>query len=240
MIEVLIVEDDPMVAEMNRFYLEQVEGFAYGGWSSSPQEALGRLEQETFGLILLDLYMKEDNGLELLAEIRRRALPVDVIVISAASDKASIQRALQNGVVDYLIKPFEFGRFKEALEAYRERSRILRGGSTLDQAQLDALTRPSANTAGDSAVRTSALPKGCTRPTLRLVWRAVEASAEVSFSAEEIAAAAGLSRVSAGKYLAVLHELNVLEMDPEYGGIGRPVQRYRILPDGRNLIAAYL
>lgn len=238
MIRVLIVEDDPMVAEMNRFYLEQVEGFEFGSWSSSPKEALERLEQESFGLILLDLYMKEDNGLELLAEIRRRALPIDAIVISAASDKASIQRALQNGVVDYLIKPFEFGRFKDALDAYRQRSRILRGGSTLDQAQLDALTRPNAGTEGTA--RGCALPKGCTRPTLRLVWKAVEASPESAFSAEEIAAAAGLSRVSAGKYLAVLHELKILEMDPEYGGMGRPVQRYRVLPDGRSLIAAYL
>jgi len=240
MIRVLIVEDDPMVAEMNRFYLEQVEGFGCMGWASSPDEALKLLESEEIDLVLLDLYMKAESGLALLAEIRRRGRPLDVIVISAASDKSSIQQALQNGVVDYLIKPFEFARFRDALDGYRERNRILRGRSNLDQAQLDALTRPNASTLNEGGVRGATLPKGCTKPTLRLVWKAVEAAPEAAFSAEEIANAAGLSRVSAGKYLTVLHELNVLEMEAEYGGMGRPVQRYRILPDGRSLIAAYL
>lgn len=238
MIKVLIVEDDPMVAEMNRFYLEQVEGFACGGWARSPQEALERLDQEPFGLILLDLYMKEDNGLELLTEIRQRDLPVDVIVISAASDKSSIQRALQNGVVDYLIKPFEFGRFKDALGAYRERNRLLRSRSSLDQAELDALTRR----ASDAPARLTGapLPKGFTKQTLRAVWQAIESAPGDSFSGEEIAAATGISRVSAGKYLAGLADMNVLEMDQIYGTIGRPVQRYRVLPNGRMLIEAYL
>lgn len=240
MIRVLIVEDDPMVAEMNRFYLEQVEGFVCVGRAASQDEALTLLEAEEIDLVLLDLYMKAENGLALLAAIRRRGLSLDVIVISAASDKSSIQQALQNGVVDYLIKPFEFARFRDALDGYRERSRILHGRSNLDQAQLDALTRPAANALNESGTRGAALPKGCTKPTLRLVWKAVEAAPEDAFSAEEIANAAGLSRVSAGKYLTVLHELNVLEMEAEYGGMGRPVQRYRIRPAGRSLIAAYL
>ncbi|MDO3410024.1 response regulator [Saccharibacillus sp. CPCC 101409] len=235
MIRVLIVEDDPMVAEMNRFYLERVEGFEFGGWAESPEEALKKLEEESFGLILLDLYMKEENGLELLAEIRRRSLPIDAIVISAASDKGSIQRALQNGVVDYLIKPFEFGRFKGALGAYRERHLLLRERSNLGQAELDALTRRTAEPA-----RGEPLPKGFTKQTLRAVWNAIESLPGDSFSSEEIAAATGVSRVSAGKYLAGLTEMNVLEMDQMYGTIGRPVQRYRVLPGGRTIIAAYV
>lgn len=239
MIRVLIVEDDPMVAEMNRFYLEQVEGFVCIGWAASQDEALMLLEGEEIDLVLLDLYMKAESGLALLAELRRRGHPLDVIVISAASDKNSIQQALQNGVVDYLIKPFEFARFRDALDGYRQRSRILQGRSNLDQAQLDALTRPNPHVLNEGS-RGATLPKGCTKPTLRLVWRAVEATSTAAFSAEEIANVAGLSRVSAGKYLTVLHELNVLEMEAEYGGMGRPVQRYRILPDGRSLIAAYL
>ncbi|OWA35999.1 two-component system response regulator DcuR [Saccharibacillus sp. O16] len=238
MIRVLIVEDDPMVAEMNRFYLEQIEGFVCGGWARSPQEALKRLTQDSFGLILLDLYMKEDNGLELLAEIRQRDLPIDVIVISAASDRGSIQRALQNGVVDYLIKPFEFGRFKDALGAYRERNRLLRDRSSLDQAELDALTRRSS----DAPTRLAAapLPKGFTKQTLRTVWQAIESAPGDSFSSEEIAAATGISRVSAGKYLTGLVDMNVLEMDQIYGTIGRPVQRYRVLPNGRRRMEGYL
>ncbi|MEJ8305585.1 response regulator [Saccharibacillus sacchari] len=235
MINVLIVEDDPMVAEMNRFYLEKVDGFRFGAWAPSPEEALKLLDREPFGLVLLDLYMKQENGLELLAEMRQREWPVDVIVISAASDKGSIQRALQNGVVDYLIKPFEFGRFRDALVAYRERHLLLRDRSSLDQAELDALTRRTAET--PSAAQ---LPKGFTRQTLRAIWQAIEASTGESFSSEEISASTGISRVSVGKYLSGLAEMNVLEMDQTYGTIGRPVQRYRVVAGGRSLIAAYL
>lgn len=235
MIQVLIVEDDPMVLEMNKFYLQQVEGFHFAGSAASQDEALVLLEAEAYDLILLDIYMKESNGLELLSEIRRRNIPVDVIVISAARDKESIQNALQNGAVDYLIKPFEFSRFKGALNGYKEQNLLFRGQERLNQSELDKLSRFK-----QERVAAPPLAKGFTRQTLQTVWKAIEACVEGLFSAEDISALSGISRVSVGKYLVGLTEMEVLEMELIYGSVGRPVQKYRIAPNGRTRIASYL
>lgn len=169
MIKVLIVEDDPMVSEMNKFYLQQVEGFRADGWASSAEEVLGMLEKQAYDLILLDIYMKESNGLELLSEIRRRGVKIDVIVISAASDKESIQEALQNGAVDYLIKPFEFSRLRAALNGYREQNKLFRSQERLNQSELDRLSRFK-----QERTTSHELAKGFTRQTLQTIWRAVE------------------------------------------------------------------
>ncbi|AKG34468.1 response regulator [Paenibacillus durus] len=235
MINVLIVEDDPMVAEMNKFYLESVEGFCAQGWARTAGEALQMLERRTSDLILLDIYMKEMNGLELLSEIRSRGMRVDVIVISAASDKESIQKALHNGAVDYLIKPFEFARFRVALAAYREQNRLFKRQDRLNQEELDRLSRFKR----EQGARAE-LPKGFTKPTLHMVWKAIENCSAHPFTIEEIASLTGISRVTVGKYLAGLAEMGVLEMDMIYGTVGRPVQNYNMLPKGKALISPYL
>jgi len=235
MINVLIVEDDPMVAEMNKFYLEQVEGFRWMGWARSADEALALMKEQSFELVLLDIYMKETNGLELLSTIRRDGLRADVIVISAASDKESIRHALQNGAVDYLIKPFEFGRFRAALSAYREQHTIFRRQDSLDQSELDKLTGFRKD-----MVSAQELSKGFTRHTLQAVWKAVETRKTDSFSTEEIAAVSGISRVSIGKYLAELAEMGALVSEVNYGTVGRPVQKYRVSPHGSSVISKFI
>ena len=127
MINVLIVDDDPMVAELNRRYLEQVDGFRWQGSVSTIQAAKQMLLEgdAPIDLVLLDIYMQKDNGLDLLPVIRQMPNNVDVIMISSASDMPAIKKALRYGVVDYLIKPFQFTRFQEALSAYREEHELL-------------------------------------------------------------------------------------------------------------------
>ncbi|MFB0975973.1 MAG: response regulator, partial [Tolumonas sp.] len=105
MINVLIVDDDPMVAELNRRYLEQVEGFCWQGSVSTIQAAKQKLQvnDPPIDLVLLDIYMQKDNGLELLPVIRQMQNNIDVIRISSASAMPAIKQALRYGVVDYLI-----------------------------------------------------------------------------------------------------------------------------------------
>ncbi|MFD1887359.1 response regulator [Paenibacillus wenxiniae] len=236
MINVLIVEDDPMVAEMNKFYLSQVDGFHCVGWAGSTVQALERLQQTNHGidLVMLDIYMKEHNGLELLADIRHANIEVDVMIISAASDKTSIRYALQNGAVDYLIKPFEFERFRAALAAYRERHSLLYNSNHFAQAQLDLLTQPT------HASEKTDLGKGLTRVTLKLIWETINVHPGSVFSSEEIAGQTGLSRVSVGKYLTAMQELGILELETTYGMIGRPVKRYRTTSGADAIIGKYI
>lgn len=235
MIKVLIVEDDPMVAEFNKRYLEQVGGFVLKKIVHSVNDALKLLEQEEIDLILLDIFMPGKNGLELLSQIRERDKGVDVIVISAASDIASIKKALQFGAVDYLIKPFEFERFYEALSAYRGRASIMRDQERLSQAELDKQIFRK-----DSSEKPGDLPKGLNRDTLKSVWENIQEMNEASFTTEEIAQRVGISRVSMRKYLNFLNHLGVLKTETLYGAVGRPVYQHRYLPSMNKLMKTYL
>ena len=121
MINVLVVDDDAMVAELNRCYVGQIAGFTCCGTASTLQQAKEMVlnSQLPIDLILLDVYMQQDNGLDLLPELRNARRPVDVIVISSAADANTIKKSLNYGVVDYLIKPFQFSRFEEALTGWQ-------------------------------------------------------------------------------------------------------------------------
>jgi CitB family two-component system response regulator MalR len=169
MIKVLIVEDDPMVAEFNKRYLEQVGGFALEAIVSSVDDAFNLLEQKEIDLILLDIFMPGQSGLELLPRIRKTEKGADVIIVSAASDSYSIKKALQYGAVDYLIKPFEFERFHKALVTYRERASLMREREKLSQTDLDQQIFHK-----DPISKPDELPKGLTRDTLKLVWDKIQ------------------------------------------------------------------
>lgn len=123
MINVLVVDDDAMVAELNRCYVAQLPGFACCAVASTLQQAKDLVlnSELAVDLILLDVYMQQDNGLDLLPALREAKRPVDVIVISSAADAATIKQSLHYGVVDYLIKPFQFSRFEEALTGWKQK-----------------------------------------------------------------------------------------------------------------------
>ena len=84
--------------------------------------------------------MQQENGLDLLPGLRELGEKTDVIIISSASDVNTVQKALHYGVVDYLIKPFQFSRFKEALSHYRQQSQLL-AQREFSQADVDSLLR---------------------------------------------------------------------------------------------------
>jgi CitB family two-component system response regulator MalR len=224
MIRVLLVEDDPMVAELNRMYLSRVPGFETVASARSASEALELLQSHTVDLLLLDIFMPGQSGIELMEGIRRRALDVDVIFVTAARDVATIDRALKLGAVDYLIKPFEFERLKQALDRYGETRRMIRDGQTLDQAELDRrLARRT-----PEGRKAEGLPKGLDRNTLDKVLQAISAWPETTpwFTSEEVGQQVGISRVSVRKYFEFLCTLKVLRMEPGYGTGGRPVHRF--------------
>ncbi|OKP92195.1 response regulator [Paenibacillus sp. P32E] len=236
-IQVLIVEDDPMVAKFNRHYLEQIQGFEFAGWAASGDEAVQMLEELAVDLILLDFHMPRTSGLQLLSALREQGSMVDIIVISAASDNSSIRKALQLGAVDYLIKPFEFSRFQAALSAYREDYALMKHKENLSQEQLDKLLRHSLGTEED---KSGTLPKGLTEGTLESIWSIIHKLEQPVFSTEDITAAAPISRISVRKYLAFLTETGVLEMEISYGAVGRPVYMYTVAAEGQGIIAKYI
>ncbi|MDQ0861878.1 response regulator [Bacillus sp. V2I10] len=235
MTRVMIVEDDPMVAEFNKRYLEQVGGFILAAVCSTVDQAMEELEKNEVELMLLDIFMPGKNGLDLLSYIREKKKEIDVIVISAASDMERVQKALRLGAVDYLIKPFEYERFNNALSAYQEKAAFIQKQHTLNQKDLDQqLLRKEEKHLPEE------LPKGLTQETLKIIWNAILQLKTGTFSIEDVVIHVGISRVSVRKYLKFLIDIGVLDVKVSYGTIGRPVYQHELNHFKRHVISQYL
>jgi response regulator of citrate/malate metabolism len=222
-IRTLIVDDDFRVAELHREYLERVRGFSLAGLAHSGGEALEKVNLLRPDLMLLDLYLPDLSGLEVLQRLRDGdQLDVDVIMITAARDVDSLRSAMRGGVVHYLIKPFRFAAFEEKLTSFAAaRERIDRLGQA-DQGDVDRIF---------GALRTARnepLPKGLSDTTLDLIQQALRGST-YGLAATAVADVAGVSRVTARRYLDHLCRLGKAELTLRYGGPGRPEHRYRLL-----------
>nr|WP_263323506.1 response regulator [Neobacillus sp. Marseille-Q6967] len=238
MIKVLIVEDDPMVAEFNKRYLREVEGYRLSGLVHNVKDAKEFLKNQPVDLILLDVYMPGATGLELLSFIREQNIPADVILITAAVEKEKIQTALRFGAVDYLIKPFEFERFHQALMQYKEKYHFFSKNQTLRQEELDVRILSTEQKQGGGEVLND-LPKGLTSSTLQVIMNVIKSKGTGQFSTDDIAETTYISRVSVRKYLKFLTNLGVLEESLTYG-IGRPVYLYTLKTDKLNLVNRFL
>jgi response regulator of citrate/malate metabolism len=215
--DVLVVDDDFMVAEIHRRFVDRVDGFRAVGVSRTGAEALSAARELRPHLILLDVYLPDMTGLEVLQQLRSEGEGVGVIMITAARELDTVSGALDGGAADYLIKPFEFPQLKAKLEAFAARADALESGRGVDQTLIDSLF-------GTPTSPAQALPKGLGAETGRLVLDAVRDAGEVS--AAECADLVGISRVSARRYLEHYLSAGALELRLQYG-LGRPERRYR-------------
>lgn len=219
MIRVLVVEDDFRVAQVNRSFVEQVPGFQVVGVASTAAKAEEMLGADRPDLMMLDLYLPDGSGLDLLKRLRAACDGVDVIVVTAAKEAATVQAALRSGAVDYLLKPYRKERFTEALTRYLESRGQMAALQEMEQEQVDRLLgRAGARQAG-------ALPKGIDHLTLERVMAGLQAAAE-PLTAEELGRRTGLSRTTARRYLEYLAETGRVKVDAAYGDVGRPERLY--------------
>ncbi|OHC16136.1 MAG: two-component system response regulator [Pseudomonadales bacterium GWC2_63_15] len=224
---VLIVEDDPMVMRLNVDYLARLEGVELVGQCESVPAALELLEREAVDLLLLDVYLRNRSGLEVLRHLRAQDRNTDAVLITAASEIDTVRAAQRLGARDYLVKPFSFERFRDAVEACRRaREALSRLPDQLGQGDIDRLFSQAPVT---DQRRPGDLPKGLTPASLAQVAQAILALDEDSFTSETLLPATGMSRVSVRKYLKHLSDAQLLEESFHYGQIGRPSFRYRCL-----------
>jgi len=220
MIEVLVVDDDTRVARVNAAYVAKVPGFHVAGEAHSAAEALSRMEAlPHLDLVLMDHYLPDDTGLAVVQEMRRRGHQTDVIMVTAARDISTVQAAMRQGALQYLVKPFAFAGLRAKLEAYADLRRTLDGGGEAEQAEVDRIFGAL------SATTETDLPKGHSPTTAELVRRAL-VNSEGPLSAHEVAEATGLSRQTAQRYLKLLERTGRARLTLKYGDAGRPEHRY--------------
>lgn len=221
-ISVLVVEDEPVVAEAHAEYVRRTEGFVLAGVAHTAAQALGFLQGPgpEVDLVLLDMNLPDLHGLDLLRRIRGAGIPADVIAITAVRELPVVRQAMSAGIAQYLIKPFTFAAFSTKLAAYREFHANLAGqGASATQSEVDralAALRPAVP---------AVLPKGLSPETLEAVSETLK-QAGAPMSASEVSAALSMSRITVRRYLEHLTAQRTVLRSPRYGSPGRPELEY--------------
>jgi response regulator of citrate/malate metabolism len=221
MIRTLVVDDDVMTASIHRSYVERVPGFEVVGEAHSGTDALESTRALRPELLLLDIYLPDMSGLEVLRRLCEPGRPhVDVIAVTAAKDVSTLRTAIHGGVIHYLVKPFFFDTLRERLEGYASLHGRLERLREPDQQDIDhvfsLLRGPGRH----------ALPKGISAPTLeRIVETVRDTSGELT--ATDVAERTGTSRGTARRYLEYLALTGAIELTLRYGATGRPEHLYR-------------
>ena len=228
MIQVMIIEDDPMVRDINTKFLKTVEGFQLTLAASNLTEAKIFVKKQKPDLILLDIYLPKENGIDFLKWLRKEEIKVDVILITADKTINRVQEAFRYGARDYLIKPFTLERFEESLLRFKDRYYNFKKGIEIEQTELDKYIIINKHLEEEETNNNADLTKGLNRYTYDTVWQKVQQIGERYTTPEELGEILGIARVTVRKYLEYMNTEGKVEMLIEYGKVGRPQHKYKI------------
>ncbi|ULO01517.1 two-component system response regulator [Campylobacter sp. RM5004] len=215
MIKTIIVEDDLMVQDINKNILLSVEGFCLKASFCEVSSAISYLLNNEIDLILLDLTLPNTDGIELIRKIKSEFSKIDIIVISARNDSLSLQKSLNLGVIDYILKPFKQNRLESSLNQYKLRKELLL--SEINQENIDKALYKQIDD----------LPKGIDKNSLALIKENIK-NFSTWFNVNELENLVGISKISLRKYLNYLEQTNYLSSKLEYKAKGRPQIYYKI------------
>lgn len=119
-LDALVVDDQEDICEVCKLYLENINIFRNVVIAIDGVDASTKLNNQTFGLILLDLKMPKKGGMEILRNLSE--MPSNrfenVMVMSGEIDKTIIQDAIKLGVKHFMVKPFTQEQFEEKIKQY--------------------------------------------------------------------------------------------------------------------------
>lgn len=223
-IKVVIAEDDFRIAQIQEGFLKRVSDVSLVGKALNAKETLNLLEQEEVDLLLLDIYMPDELGTDLLQKIRGDYPNVDIIMVTAATEKAMLEKAMRFGVFHYLLKPVTMEKFIEIIEEYKRKKELFNSRDEIDQSIIDSFFGTSVQT----VMNQKDLPSGVDRLTLQKV-KEIMFELKGGVSIEEMGEKMGASRTTARRYLEYLVSINVCTAKHDYGIVGRPERKYYLI-----------
>lgn len=218
-LSVFIVEDDPMVLEVNKGFLEKMNDFELSGASTNGRDAYEKIIAKKPNLILLDMFLPDMTGVELLLKLRSERIPSDIIMITAARDTQTVKEALRLGAVDYLIKPFRFDRFEKALLKYKISTKKFANTNSYKQEDIDQWL--------GIQHESTELPKGLNDITMKQISDYLMSN-RTPITSEQLAQNVGMARVTVRKYLDFLATKGSVHINLKYGAVGRPTKYYTV------------
>lgn len=222
MYKVLIVEDDPMVAMINEQYISRHKSFTVVGKCKDGDKALKFINENPVDLVILDVFMPHTDGFETLRQLRKEQCSVDVIMVTAANDRESLEQGLHLGVVDYLVKPFTFDRFRLALDKFISQKQVLKDFDTLDQANIDFIIDKTRKQMQYS------FPKGIQDKTLQAIISCLKKNKNTPITSDFISEQTGLTAVTIRRYMSFLEESGKVIGELNYETGGRPCMYYHL------------
>ena len=231
MYRTVIIEDDPVITQLNRQYVEKDSRFTVVQTFSAAHPALFWLRNNLVDLIILDMYMPQMSGLELLRILRAECVNADVIMVTSADDAATIESFIRLGVTDYLIKPFGYERFQLALKNFCDHWDTIHQDPNhphkFTQNQLDNVLLHL--TASSPPPAPGGMPKGLQSQTLTLLQDYLKENPQ-GHTCDDIASHVGLSVVTVRRYMNYLAEQHLVDSDMDYNTGGRPCIVYKLKP----------
>ncbi|MFK9090316.1 response regulator [Bacillus salipaludis] len=221
-IQVVIAEDDFRVADIHERFLRKFKDIDVVGKSLNGEQTLQLLKEKNPDLLILDVYMPDRLGSDLLPIIRESFPKVSIIMITAATDKVFLEKALSYGVENYLIKPVNREKFDEVILEYIKKHSLLSSNQEINQNFVDLLFHKGINEKGG---KSTGLPKGIDEITLGKVKDVLQKSIK-GLSAEEVGKGIGASRITARRYLEYLSSIQEVKAEVVYGIVGRPERKY--------------
>lgn len=226
MIHAIIVEDDSMVAQINKEYLLRFSDFQVDHVFSNGRDALEHLRCHPVDLVILDQYMPVLSGNELLRQMHTENIRTAVIMITSAAETAIVEESLRYGIVDYLIKPFSFSRFQEAIQRFLAMKALLNSTPVVSQQDVDLLMRNVVADTKQPVLNT--LSKGLNQRTLDHIQDYLREHLTDKHTSKSISEALGLSGVTVRRYLSYLIETDQILSTIDYETGGRPRVLYHL------------
>lgn len=221
-LSVMIVEDDFHVAAVNKEIIQNIDGFTVETVQLKGKDAVKYLASHHVDLAVVDVFLPDSSGLDVIREIRQRDLDTDVILITAANDGNTIMNAIRMGSFDYIMKPFSKERLEQAIEKFRNYRSRLESGAGISKSAVSGLMRTEQKDGGATN-----LQKGISSFTLQRV-QGYFLGSDTRVTIQELATTLRLSRITARRYLEYLHQQGEIAKTFEYSDIGRPHAVYSV------------
>lgn len=214
---VLIIEDDNDIAVLHRQFIARDKRFQRQDICASLSQAKPLLEQINYDVVIVDNYLPDGLGIDFLPFLHSLHHRPEIILVTAANDVETVQKALRCGAFDYLVKPLDYQRLANSLDKFCMMQHTLRHGQSLQQTELDVLFQR-----GQAGRKNS----GTDAYTLRQIIDQFS-HANIELSVSDIAARFSISKSTARRYLDTAVEQGDLEAFLAHGRVGRPTRIYR-------------
>ncbi|PXA74991.1 hypothetical protein DMC15_02840 [Vibrio sp. 11986-1-5] len=219
----MLLEDDHRASYMLESAINQHPDFIVVAVSESCADALLQYTAFQPQLIFVDISLPDGSGIDVIRQLRKQQISCDFIMTTAERETTTVQKAIQLGVTDYLVKPLRISRVHQALDDYKHYTAKLARTATVDQGDIDDIL-------GKSAIKSlRQTPKGIDATTLASLKTLLKQPQLAEFSADEIGELMNVSRITARRYLEFLESEGVVRLALNYKTGGRPRRLYHLV-----------